>query len=67
MKVARNSDGKTKEFPTEPSTDTNELFSSLTLNEEHIYKLEEVMNEIFDSETRYTEDMKTTIKVINLF
>jgi hypothetical protein len=42
---------------------SNDLFSNMTLNDNNLEKMEEVMMEIIDSEVKYTEDMNFTSKV----
>lgn len=48
---------------TENISETSDLLSCLTLNDNNLDKMEEVMTEIIDSELKYTDDMNTTSKV----
>ena len=41
----------------------NNLLSCITLDENDLEKMEDVMTEIFDSELKYTRDMNSTSKV----
>ena len=47
-------------------TDQVDITSADTLNESGLEQLEEIMNEIIDSELRYSEDMKLTVKVFHI-
>jgi hypothetical protein len=47
----------------EAITTSNDLLSCMTLHDNNLEKMEEVMMEIIDSEAKYTDDMNSTIKV----
>jgi hypothetical protein len=47
----------------ETITTSNNLLSCITLNDNNLEKMEDVMTEIFDSELKYTQDMNSTSKV----